>query len=352
MMDALITYSSDSGSFVGLSALRNSDIFAAVRKIAGDVADTEIKYSDTSTQGKRVANLINRQPNNNCNAWSFWFAIMSEALLNGNSFAKISRNNSGQVSKLSFEPNSYVTVKEDDQTGKLSYYIKGQKITAENILHFKIFTTDSKVGVSPIYALQDQLDIQNTKNSMINKFFSGGYMGNTVLNVKGTNLDAKAKQQIREKFQEANKGTNRILVTDDQMSLQNLPVDKSIMQVANAVDWSTREIAAAFGLPPEVLGLESEHSNSSQTQLNYLQSTLTYYFRCVTSELDSKLASQNNNFTFDTSSMFTADPQSTYKMYEEAIQSGLLTVNEARAKIGLPPVADGDTLVNNQKEGN
>lgn len=343
--DAVVSMTSeDTSLYVGAGALKNSDIFSAIRKIAGDIADTSITYTDTSTQGKRVERLINRTPNENSNAWSFWFAIMCSCLLNGNSFAKIERNPTGQVTSLIYLPNDEVTVKADTATGKLTYKFNKKTLASSDVLHFKIFTQDGQTGVSPIYALRSQISVQSAKNSLMKHFFSKGSLGNSILTIHGTDIDTEAKNRVREKFLQANQNNKGVIVLDDNTDFKNLPVDKSVLQAANAIDWTTREVAAAFGLPVEVLGVENEHSNNEQSMLNYLQSTLTYYFKCITSELDTKIASQNNNFTFDTSSLFTADPTVSFKMYENAVKNGLLTPNEARTKLGLKPLNGGDNL--------
>ena len=103
-------------------------------------------------------------------------------------------------------------------------------------------------------------------------------------------------------------------------------------------------------MPVEALGVENEHSSNEQSMLTYLQSTLTYYFKCITSELDAKLATGNHHFNFDTSKLFTADTTIMFKMYENAIKNGLLTPNEARSKLGLPPIEGGDKLQNSIQE--
>lgn len=344
-VDAVVSMTSeDTSLYVGAGALKNSDIFSAIRKIAGDIADTSISYTDTSTQGKRVARLLNRAPNENSNAWSFWFAIMCSCLLNGNSFAKIERNPTGQVTSLMYLPNDEVTVSADTATGELTYKFNSKTLASSDILHFKVFTQDGQTGISPIYSLRNQISVQSTKNDLIKHFFSKGSLGNSVLTIHGTDIDTDAKNRVREKFLQANQNNNGVVVLDDNTDFKNLPVDKSVLETANSIDWTTREVAAAFGLPVEVLGIENEHSNNEQSMLNYLQSTLTYYFKCIVSELDAKIASQNNNFTFDTSSLFTSDPTVSFKMYEDAVTNGLLTPNEARIKLGLKPLNGGDNL--------
>lgn len=351
IVDSLVSMtSSDAGLYVGAGALKNSDIFSAIRKISGDIAGNEIIYDDESQQGKRLINLINKAPNKNQNAWSFWFAIMCSALLNGNSYAKIDRNDSGQVTGLTFLENSDVTVMQDDKTHVLTYVYQGKRLSSDKVLHFKVFTQDGYKGVSPIYALRDQIDIQHSKNDLMTDYFRSGYIGKSVLTIKGADLDASAKQKIRDKFLSANSTKSNVIVLDDNTDYKNLPVDKSIIDVASSVDWTTREVASAFGLPVEALGVENEHSSNEQSMLTYLQSTLTYYFKCLTSELDAKLATGNHHFNFDTSKLFTADTTIMFKMYEDAIKNSLLTPNEARSKLGLPPIEGGDKLQNSIQE--
>lgn len=344
-IDAVVNMtSSDSSLYIGAGALKNSDIFSAIRKISGDIASNEIIYNDSSTQGKRLSNLLNKAPNSEQNAWSFWFAMMCSCLLNGNSYAQIIRNNSGQVTELQIMPNDQTTVKQDDVTNKLTYVYQNKKVSSKDVLHFKVFTRDGYKGLSPIYALRDQIAIQHSKNDTVTNYFKSGYIGKSVLTVTGSDLGTDAKQAIRDKFLKVNSNSSGVIVLDDNTQYKNLPVDKSVVEVANAIDWTTRQIASAFGLPVEVLGVENEHSSNEQSMLSYLQSTLTYYFRCITSELDAKLSTGDYRFSFDTSKLFTADTTVMYKMYESAIKNGLLTPNEARIKLGLPPVDGGDQL--------
>lgn len=344
-IDAVVSMTiSDASLYVGAGALKNSDIFSAIRKISGDIAGNEIVYDDNSQQGNRLTNLLNKAPNSNQNAWSFWFALMCSCLLNGNSYARIMRNASGQVTALEYMPNNETTVTQNDETGVLTYHYKNRTLRSSEVLHFKVFTQDGYKGISPIYALRDQIDTQHSKNDTVTKYFQNGYIGKSILTVHGSDLDAEAKNNIREKFLEANNSDSSTIILDDNVSYNNLPVDKSVVEVANEIDWTTRQVAAAFGLPVEVLGVENEHSSSEQSMLSYLQSTLTYYFKCITSELDAKLATSNYHFNFDTSKLFTADTTVMYKMYENAIKNGLLTPNEARQKLGLPAVDGGDRL--------
>lgn len=347
-LDAVISMTSnDSGGYVGVSALRNSDIMAAVKIIAGDLASNPIEYSD-----KRIATMLNKNPNDFMTAYAFKFSLAANMLLNGNSFARIERNNSGQVTGLKLIPNSCMVVAYDDDGEAPEYTYtptdgRAQKLNPMDVLHFKAFTQDGYKGISPLFSLRDELAIQKTGNKLIRGFFQSGVQGTGILKINKSNLDVKAREAIRDKFQAANSGDNALqtIVLDEDTDYSTLQVNTDVVKYANSSDWTTRQVAKAFGLPPERLGVENEHSNQSQSNVAYLQQTLTQYFAAFSSELDMKLSTGDNRFNFNTDRLFSADPESMLKLAAEGLQGGIYTTNEAREKLGLPPVDGGNEVM-------
>ncbi|MDA5388776.1 phage portal protein [Loigolactobacillus backii] len=342
-LDALVSLSSDDPTvFTGANALKNSDVFAAIRIIASDIASSPISSSNVTLQ-----NLLNLKPNNLMDAWHFKFALVVNMLLNGNSFAEIIKDSNSKVSALNFIPNSEMTVTQDDSTGKLTYNytpINRTKrlIAPESILHFRYFTQDGITGLSPLYALHDELKIQHLGNNMLSGFFANGIQGTGILKVHQTQLDKSAKKNIRDKFEDANSGSLRTIVLDDDMDYSTLEVNTDILKLVNSNDWSTRQIAKVFGLPPEKLGVENEHSSNEQSNLLYLQNTLGHYFDVFTSELAAKLT---GSFEFNTDELLSVDPETQQSLAVKGIQGGILTINEAREKLGLNSVTGGDEIM-------
>lgn len=347
-MDALVSMtSSDSATYVGAGALRNADVYTAIRVIASDIASNPIQGTNDKT-----AKLLNENPNPQMNGFNFKFALAVNLLLNGNAFAEITRDNSGRPTQLNFIKNSEMVVKQDDQSGQVTYNyqpnnLKRRQITPVNMLHFKYFTQDGIVGISPLYALRDQISVQKSGNNLLRGFFQNGVNGTTVLKVHKTDLNADAKENIREQFEKANTGNNalRSLVIDDSMDISNLEVNTDVLKFINSNDWSSRQIAEAFNIPIERLGVENEHSSNEQSNLLYLQNSLSDYFSVFSSEINSKLA---GTYTFNTDKLFSADPATNQDLALKGLQGGLLTVNEARSKIGLAPVDNGDQILFNK----
>lgn len=345
---ALISISSnDTNTFVSASALRNSDVFAAIALIAGDLASNPIK-SDSDLYNK----MLNDHPNDLMDGRSFKYALAVEMLLNGNSFAEIDV----ATHTLKFIPNNKMTLQQDDVTGKLTYIFSPngrikRRIPTSKILHFKYFTRDGVVGLSPLYALKSELAIQDAGNNLMANFFSNGIHGTTVVKMKNGDLDSNGKENIRQKFDEKTTGNRAMntIVVDENMDVSTLPLNTDVLKLVNSNDWTTRQIAKAFGLPVEKLGLENEHSNQQQSNVQYLQGTLQHYEDCFTSELNYKLG---KNFSFDNSKLLSLDPADQQQMAVDGYTNGLYTRNEARALLNLDPVAGGNNFISEREDEN
>lgn len=343
-LDALVSLSSDSPNYyISASVLRNSDIYTAVNIIASDIASNRIE-SDVPL----YETLINDKPNSYMTGYAFKYALAVNMLLNGNSFAEID----GHTLKLL--PNNKMTVEQDDYSNKLRYYYSyngktKREIAPDNILHFKYMTQDGVSGISPLYSLEDERKIQKAGNDLLTGFFSQGVHGTTVVKMKQADLSQKAKDNIRDNFDEATTGSNALhtVVTDDSMDISNLQVNTDILKLVNSNDWTTKQIAKVFGLPVEKLAVENVHSNQTQSNVGYLRDTLQHYFDCFTTELNFKLG---HSFKFNTDNLLTLDPEKQQQLANNGYSTGIYTLNEARNKAGLKPVAGGDTFKQSNEE--
>lgn len=355
-IDAVVSLTSDDNTtYYGVNAIKNSDVFSAIRILASDVASSPIELHKGSkpTKTDKYYNLLNNRPNNQVDGYNFKYALMVNLLLNGNAFAEI--DNPDDPQELQLVKNSSMEVKQDDETGRLIYLVsnsKGQqrRVNPDHILHFKCFSMDGITGTSPLMSLRDELEIQNAGNKMLASFYKNGINSNGILKVKGSDLDADAKSNIRTKFEAANAGasnTSRVMILDEGQEYTPMEVNSDVAKLVNSNDWTSKQIAKVFGLSSYQLGIEENHSNVEQTNLNYVNGTLRHWFDTFSSELDFKLLSgaDKYNFSFNTDVLLTTDPNAVLENAIKGIQGGVLTINEAREKMNLPPVDGGNTLL-------
>lgn len=336
-LDALISLSSDDPSmFVGASALKNSDVLAGVNVIAGTIAGSKI-LCDSPIFSK----MLNDAPSEHYNAFSFWYSLVANLILNGNSFAEILPNHN-----LELLLNSKMTVKYDSDTGLVKYIYKSddgteRQIAPDSILHFKILTTNGVSGISPLYGLQDAMKLQKNGDKLLNGFFSNP--STSVLKVHKTDLSSDAKNAIREKFGQANRNSLGTIVLDDSMDYSTIQIDTGLLKMVNSSNWAADKIAACLFIPSELLGVENAHSSIEQSlRIMFLQG-LSVYLNAITSELTFKLT--DYNFEFDTSSIMPASQNEVYSSVFDGVKNGVLTINEARQQLNLPEIANGDNVI-------
>lgn len=323
-LDAVVSMSSnDSSVFVGTNMLRNSDVFAAINIIANDLASNRILVPKSSVLETR----LNDKPNSNMSGRSFKFTLAAQMLLSGNSFALITDDG------FQFVPNSQMTVQQDDVTGELTYIYtpngqRSRQIAPDNILHFKCFSQDGVSGISPLYALQDEVALQKKGNGLLKGFFDSP--SRNVLQVHKTDLSSDAKANIRNKFEQANKGALSTVILDDSMDLKGLTVDEGLLKAINSNEFSTQKIASCFGLPQSMLNVEEVHSSAQQVSAQYYQSSIYKYMDCFTSELSFKLGKQ---VSYDDSRL-KVNKQQDIQNVIELTKAGVYTPDEAKQKLG------------------
>ena len=336
-LDALISLSSDDPSmFVGASALKNADVLAGINVIAGTIAGSKIVCDSPI-----ISKMLNSAPSEHYNAFSFWYSLVANLILNGNSFAEILPNHN-----LGLLLNSKMTVKYDSDTGLVKYIYKSddgtsRQIAPDSILHFKILTTNGVSGISPLYGLQDAMQLQKNGDRLLNGFFSNP--STSVLKVHKTDLSADAKNAIREKFEQANRNSLGTIILDDAMDYSTIQIDTGLLKMVNSSNWAADKIAACLFIPSELLGVENAHSSIEQSlRIMFLQG-LSVYLNAITSELTFKL--KGDNFEFDTSSIMPAEQNEVYSNVFDGVKNGVLTINEARQQLNLPEIANGDNVI-------
>ncbi len=324
-LDALINMSGDSDFYAGKSVLRNPDVYSAVQVISSTVASCPF-ISSTPLISKM---LNNPDVDNVRSGFNFWSSVLTNLLINGNSFALI--ENGGH--SLKFVENNEVTVKQDDMKQVHYYYSPNtqttQEIAPSNILHFKILSMDGIAGVSPLYALRDSLDLQSIGTQTLKDVFQSGIHG--MLSVNKADLSDAAKENLRQNFQKI--ASTGIGVSDDSIKFEQINIDEGLLKAIEANNLASEKVASVFGIPSEMIGLENSHSSVSQSLKTLFLQGLTPYFEAIQSELNNKLPGYE--IEQDRSNILPASFSDRAKTLVSLIQNGVMTPAEARQTLNI-----------------
>lgn len=344
--------------YYGIGALKNSDILTAVSIVAGDVARfplMKIKESDDSIVDDDNLNyLLNKQINDFLSSYHWRFSMMVNAILTGNSYTRIIRDNrsysktAGQPIELEFLTPSQVTINYRDTLQGREYYYSVNPVDERssfdvephNMIHWKFFTSDGVMGRSPLLSLGDEMSMQKSGVETLNKFFKNGFKSG-VLTLNGGALNTEARRKTRKEFERAqNDGGNGPIVIDKTMAYQPLEVDTSVLNLINSNNWSTSQIAKAMRIPAYKLAINSPNQSINQLTADYINSDLPFYFQPILSELEMKMLTDSERhkyrFDFDTRKQTARPVQELVSLQQNAD----LNSQEVRAELGMKPVKD------------
>jgi len=342
-LDALVSMSSDSDFYAGKSVLRNPDVYSAISTISNTVASCPF-ISSTPL----ISKMLNDPDVDNIRSgFNFWSSVMTNLLINGNSFCLI--ENGGHA--LKFIENNEMTVTVDTSTGNVSYRYqadpstRAQDVPISQILHFKILSLDGIAGISPLYALRDSLDLQNIGTQTLKDVFQSGIHG--MLNVSKTDLSDSAKENLRQNFQKI--ASSGVGVSDDSIKFEQISVDKGLLEAIQTNNLASEKVASVFGIPSEMIGLENSHSSVSQSLKTLFLQGLTPYFESVNNELNNKLSGYE--ISQDKSNILPASFSDQAKTLISLVQNGIMMPAEARQSLNIDEPDDSKNEALNRYYG-
>jgi hypothetical protein len=131
-----------------------------------------------------------------------------------------------------------------------------------------------------------------------------------------------------------------------QMGMSPKDMDFSVLKKMSAID-----IALCFGVPAQLVGIPDAqtYNNMPEARLALYEETIIPILRRIQSDLNEWLTPQFGEglkLEYDIDSI-PAMAESRKRVFDSVVQgvnSGILTRNEARSKLGFDPIKGGDTL--------
>lgn len=340
------------GAATGLPA-----VGAAIRLYAGTIASLPLNVFQGEDEKKRKkpdtwqAGLF-RYQNDEKARFSFFWDVVSALESCGNAFIYKSRmvraRKLGAMSTLSPEN---MTVRRDRLTGEVIYeWWNGRetiRLNPDDILHIRGDTMGGgDVGYSPIQVHRISLMTQLQRE----RFEEGHYQndarpGVALMFPQGVNknqADEWGNAWDARHAGPANRG--RTAVLGGGATIQTFPINLEEQQWIESQKFSVEDVARMYGIPASMLE-EGESDNPDKEALRWLKFGLGPRLTRIQDAFkhdpdffgrDSKLYPE-----FFLDEFLKADAVSMAEVDHQLVQSGVLLVDEARAKRGMPPLKDG-----------
>lgn len=226
------------------------------------------------------------------------------------------------------------------------------KITGRsNILHIRKFNPlNDWYGLSSVEAAAYSIDQHNQSGAWNQALLQNGARPSGALVVRSdansggmlsTDQYSRVKQQIDEQFSGAiNAG--RPLLLEGGLEWKEMSMTPKDMDFIEAKHSSARDIALAFGVPPQLLGIpgDNTYSNLQEARLALWEQTVIPLVQRIIDSFNNWLIpffGNNLELAADTDSV-TAIAGNNQMIWDRVEKVNFLTENEKRAAVGYPPL--------------
>lgn len=283
------------------TALKNSDIYSIIFQLSADLANGKLKADAPRAQG------ILNNPTQTSNAHAFWQSMFAQLLLGGEAFAYRWRNQNGtdmtweylrpsQVTPFLLEDGSgliYNVTFDEPEIGVM------QAIPQADMIHIRLLSQNGgKTGMSPLYALTNELQIKDQSNKLTLSALGRSVIAPGILTIKhGGLVNDKMKASRSRKFmKQMSDSQNGPIVLDDLEEYTPLEVKSNVAQLLNQVNWTGAQIAKVYGVSDSIINGQGDQQSSIQMMGNAYVKSLSRFAKAITSELNDKL---NADITLD-----------------------------------------------------
>jgi HK97 family phage portal protein len=351
----------DTGRYITPENARQSpSVYACTMLISQSIARMEWKVYKVEGEQLRptpdhaLYHLLNVEPNPFMGALTWRQSMLMDCLLYGNGYSYIERDAAGRPIRLEKLRPDLMNVQRAPDNSVVYSYAAGipgaQTFNAYDIFHLIGPSADGLLGEPPIYMARQMIGVELEAEAFVGSFFQNGARPAGVLQVQGT-LSPEAYTRLRDSWQAMQGGSRnagRVAILESGYEFKQVSVNPDDAQLIELRRYCREQIAAAFGVPPHMVGDSSKQSYSSaeQADLEFTKHTLGTWASRLEEETTRKLLRPGEmvrtSISFD--ALTRGDLGGRFGAYATALQHGFLSINEVRAREGMSPVAGGENL--------
>lgn len=363
------------------SALSYAPIWYATNRISNNIGALPVSLYRRTDAGKEVASdddrnmLLHKKPNSLQTPIGFKSQLMSHALLWGNARAYIARSGRRVSELIPLLPDRTVTILVEGEKYHLTKPEGGDRLKIfesvsnepgmrdvvilkdEDVLHIPGFGYDGVEGLSllSIAARSWNAGISGDKryNTQTSKGFAAKFMLEAPTGMFRNEQDAKNFLNLFNEYHSGPDNADKVGLLREGMKLQTMSMSNSDAQFLENRRYQRQEAALWFMLE-SILGDGASEAYKSLTErkMAYLENCLTPWIVKWEQELDSKLLSSremkndSHFFKFNVGAFMRSDFAGTISTLAQAVESLILSPNEARDIIDYNKREGGDEFVN------
>ncbi len=306
---------------------------------------------------KKIQILLN-QPNPSMGGAEFFEAVYASKLISGNSYIQAVRSNNQMVEELYLLRTDRIAIIAGKTSIPSGYrYTIGDRfldfkvnsLTGQSdILHLKNFhPLDDWYGLSAVEAAAYSIDQHNQAGQWNQALLQNGARPSGALIIKGVSgeygyLTDEQYLRIKAQVEEVHSGpanAGKPIILEGGIEWKEMSLSPKDMDFLNVKNSAARDIALAFGVPAQLLGIpgDNTYSNLAEARLALWEQTIIPLLENTTSALNNWLKpifGANIQIIYDKNAISALLPrrESLWKRISEA---DFLSSQEKRALVGV-----------------
>lgn len=354
--------------------LKNAIVYRCVNEISkgAGAVDFMLKNDDMMVEEHPLLDLLNR-PNPLQSSSEFFNSLFGFLLLSGNAYILKVGSEVGSPRELHLLRPDRIQIKGGGKPipDRYEYIVNGrvqnvfdvdQDTGSSEIKHIKLWNPlDDYYGCSPLQAAAEEVDQHNLSSKHnINLLNNGARPSGAVIfkpkDDQGfaVNLTESQRQQLLTDLNNRFVGSGnagRPMLLEGDFDWKEMGLSPKDMDFINLKHMSATDIALCFGVPSQLVGVPDSqtYSNIAEARLALYEETIIPHLKLIQSDLNEWLVpmfSEELEFCYDIDGIpaLAERKRKTYENITSAVNTGIMTRNEAREIIGLSPITGGDDL--------
>lgn len=329
-------------------ALTLVPVYAAVRLLADSIASLPLhlyrKVGDTRQQLPDPSLL--QKPEINGSLYDWLHRLVTSLALRGNAYGLVTaRDGYGLPTMIEWLDPDMVTVLDRAFDGPGSFlqpiwYWRGKVIDKSELVHIPWFTLPFRVqGFSPLQAYAMTANTGLAAQQYSNDWFASGGVppgkfknsAKTVDEAEANAIKARLVNSIRRR---------QPLVYGSDWDYEAMATPPNESQFIETLKLTATQIAAIYGIPPEMIGGTTGTSLAYTTEEHRALDFVTFGLQPWLTKIEGVISSlypRSQYAKFSTDTLIRADVLTRHQVYKLDTEIGLRTQNEMRAAEDLPP---------------
>lgn len=359
------SYANEAGQVVNDDrAMQIAAVFRCIRIISETCASIPMCAYEKQTNGDMVElpndhwlQRLVETPNSTMTGDEWRESMYAQMAGWGNGYTQVVPNSLGQPVELwPYKVDRMQVKRNEDLTLAYRYpniYGVPLDLPASRVLHFRSFSLDGVMGLSPLGLARESLGLTVGAERYAASFFGQGGRPSGVM-TSDKLLTDKQREQLRKEFGGiAEGGTDkRFWLLEANLKYAPITVSPEDMQMLQTRSFQIADIARFFGVPLFLL-MEQEKSTSwgtgiEQQNIGFLTYTLRAYLNRMVKVMNRWIVPEPERgkilVDVDESYLLALDSAAQKELFSSFAQNGIMTRNEIRRRRKLPRMDGADAL--------